>query len=135
MINKDKYFDLICGQCQNLATNVESILNRTSIEQHRPIGISRRCLKCPRLRLVHVSLRFTVVPFGAHALGACSARLKSTGLPQDIDTQSAEQEPFLSGHPILPEDMGVDLCGVSNSMAYIFKFTFRHRRSDAGTAL
>ena len=36
-----------------------------------------------------------------------AARLKSTNLPQDIDGQTVEPEPFLSGHPILPEDMGM----------------------------
>lgn len=35
------------------------------------------------------------------------ARLRSTDLPEDtLDSQAAQQEPFLSGHPILPEDMG-----------------------------
>ncbi|KAF8556761.1 cysteine proteinase [Imleria badia] len=45
--------------------------------------------------------------FGAHAVGGCSARLKSTDLPKDIGTQAVEPEPFLSGHPILPEDMDI----------------------------
>lgn len=36
-----------------------------------------------------------------------AARLKSTDLPEDIDGQAVEPEPFLSGHPILPEDMGM----------------------------
>ncbi|KAF8130289.1 peptidase C65 Otubain-domain-containing protein [Boletus edulis] len=43
-------------------------------------------------------------------------RMKSTDLPKDIDGQAVEPEPFLSGHPILPEDMGMRTIGRHKSL-------------------
>ncbi|KAH0833981.1 hypothetical protein J3R83DRAFT_11213 [Lanmaoa asiatica] len=43
-------------------------------------------------------------------------RLRSTDLPEDIDGQSVEPEPFLSGHPILPEDM--DIADLTQAQLY-----------------
>ncbi|KAG6374055.1 peptidase C65 Otubain-domain-containing protein [Boletus reticuloceps] len=43
-------------------------------------------------------------------------RLKSTDLPKDMDGQAVEPEPFLSGHPILPEDM--DIADLTQAQLY-----------------
>lgn len=48
-------------------------------------------------------------------VAVAAARLKSTDLPDDSDGQAVEREPFLTGHPILPEDMGTwSHCGVTS---------------------
>ncbi|KAI9571816.1 peptidase C65 Otubain-domain-containing protein [Boletus coccyginus] len=43
-------------------------------------------------------------------------RLKSTNLPEDTAGQAVEPEPFLSGHPILPEDM--DIADLTQAQLY-----------------
>lgn len=90
-------------------TNIQLIFIPSVAKQHRSIVISRLCLEWPPLIVpraqncpVHVSPQYLL----AFTLTVVAARLRSTDLPDDMDGRAAEPEPFLSGHPILPEDMG-----------------------------